>query len=144
MLSLVALVRTDVSEEPSASIIRATRIGTHFVFLRSMHQLLVTANVVPSSPILVTLMMEELSSSETSVLTRATRRNIQEDTLLLVVSVYYIHTMFLLALVSMTQRTTVNRYERENDFNTGYENLSLQDYVCHSSAHKSTIATLSS
>jgi hypothetical protein len=32
--------------------------------------LLVTANVVPSSPILVTLMMEALSSSETSVLTR--------------------------------------------------------------------------
>jgi hypothetical protein len=32
---------------------------THaFVFLRSVRRLLVTANVVPSSPILVTLMME--------------------------------------------------------------------------------------
>jgi hypothetical protein len=48
------------------------------VFLRSVRRLLVTANV-PSSPILVTLMMEALSSSETSVLTR---HNIPEDAIL--------------------------------------------------------------
>jgi hypothetical protein len=48
------------------------------VFLRSVRQLLFTANVVPSSSILVTLMMEAPSSSETSVLTRATLRNIPE------------------------------------------------------------------
>jgi hypothetical protein len=52
---------------------------THAVFLRSVRRSLVTANVVPNSPILVTSMMEALSSSGTSDLIRATRRNIPED-----------------------------------------------------------------
>jgi phospholipid N-methyltransferase len=69
MLRCVALVRTDVSEELSASNNRVVSISH------------VTANV-PSSPILVTLMMEALSSTETSVLTRATRCNIPEDAIL--------------------------------------------------------------
>jgi hypothetical protein len=58
----VDIVRTDVSEEPG--------------------QLLVAACVVPSSQIFVTLMKEAPGSSETSVLTRTTRRNNPEDTIL--------------------------------------------------------------
>jgi hypothetical protein len=72
MLRRVTFVTTDVSEERSDSIIRVTRIG----------RLLVTTNVVPNSPILVTLMLEAISSYETSVLTRATWHNIPENDIL--------------------------------------------------------------
>jgi hypothetical protein len=48
-----------------------------------MLQLLVTANVVPSSPILFALMMMvEIRSSDTLIITRATRRQIPEDGIL--------------------------------------------------------------
>jgi hypothetical protein len=55
-----------------------TRIDK-LVFLRSFGRVLVTANFVPTSLILVTLMM---GTFETSVFTRATRRNIAEDGIL--------------------------------------------------------------
>jgi hypothetical protein len=86
----VALVRTDVSEELIASFIRVTRIG-------ELGTTLVTASVVPSSPILVTLIKEALSSSETSVITRATRRNIQEDTILREIHSFHINSEMVMS-----------------------------------------------
>jgi hypothetical protein len=66
MLGRLALVRTDVSEECSASIIR----------------------------VLATAMMEALSSSETSVFTRAILRNIPDDAILHIYSIFRVTRLF--------------------------------------------------
>jgi hypothetical protein len=81
MLLHVILVRTEVSDECSASIIRVTRIG-EIAFIFSVRLLLVTAIVFPISRILVTLIMEALRSFEISVHTTVTRRNIQQDVII--------------------------------------------------------------
>jgi hypothetical protein len=77
----VALVRTDASEESVASIIRV-KIISELGRKLAVAQLLVTANVVPSSLILFALMMEATRSSETSVLIRATRCHTPEEGIL--------------------------------------------------------------
>jgi hypothetical protein len=81
-------LRTNVTDELITYIIRVTRIGELVTEARckeyyvdytiSSQRVSVDSycNVVHSSPIPSTLVMEAVSSSETSVLTRATRRHI--------------------------------------------------------------------
>jgi hypothetical protein len=81
MLGRVTVVRTDVSEERIAYVVKVTRIGelgTTLVVTSNRS----TLHIVPTSPILISLLMEGMRSFETSVFTRATQRNILEDDIL--------------------------------------------------------------
>jgi hypothetical protein len=85
MLHHVALLITEVSEKYIASIIRVTRIGELWATLAlTSNQNTLWRNTVKvfhTWPFLFNLMVEEICSSETSVLTRATQRNIPEGVL---------------------------------------------------------------
>jgi hypothetical protein len=82
ILHPVAFLRTDVSDKPIASIVSVTEIGELLlVFLRSVLRLLVVANVVPTSPILVTVMLDAMFLLNVGFI-RAIQRNILEDAIL--------------------------------------------------------------
>jgi hypothetical protein len=73
-IPLLSTIRMEVNDVTTASL-----PVQHACLMPNHCRLLVTADVVPSSQILVTLTVEPLRSSETSVLTRTTRHNIPED-----------------------------------------------------------------
>jgi hypothetical protein len=99
-----------------------------------VRRLLVTANVVPGSPILLTVMIEALSSSETSVLTRTTRRNISEDGIL--------HSHLRENLKSYIALTSWALYRGSNVSPVRYElffNIP-EDDILHSDRHENLIS----
>jgi hypothetical protein len=75
----LAHVKTDVSEENITPIFKVIKLRKP-VFIRSMLQFLVAANIVPNSMILFTLM--EICSTEVLVLKVTTRHHIPGDGIL--------------------------------------------------------------
>jgi hypothetical protein len=81
-----------------------------------MLRLLVSANVISSLPILVTLMMEAIPSSESSVFSRATRRNIPENDILHVHRLQNVKSYIALSGWTLYRRHNVSSVKYELGF----------------------------
>jgi hypothetical protein len=77
--------------------------------------LLFAACVVPSSPIFVTLMKEAPGFSETSVLTRATRRNNPEYTILQCLPILPILVTLMMEVLRSYDTSVLTRATRRNN-----------------------------
>jgi hypothetical protein len=104
MLHRVVFVKTDVSEERVASILRLERISKLGTLIGN----------VPSSLFLSTLKMEATRSSETSAQRRPNRHNISEDRILQAVNTYVYNTSF--SRTYWLQRAIVFKRIANNDF----------------------------
>jgi hypothetical protein len=116
--------------------------GSHFtqttlnlVFLRSVRRLLVAASVVPSSPILVTLMKEALGSFETSVFTIAR----SQKTPFFIVTAMKISNLTLLSTDSLS---TVHRITRlRSTVSHGPHRKRLVNYCVFSRCRRNNMST---